>query len=195
MDISSLLLGAAIGVVGVFTTGFLKKAGEDFYSWAKKKINPNAAAFSPSHLIIHMNTESSPSMIESDSHSEPQRPVVERVSVVTLDEINNSLVNAPPLQRDHVAENYVGLRVEWDTQFVGGKQQENGDIRLQLTIPDARHQPKSVWCEVPASEYRELGILPEGSKIRVSGEIEEIASYGIDLKDACLHIYGMRRGN
>jgi hypothetical protein len=194
MDISSFLWGAAIGVIGAFATGFLKKAGEDSYSWAKKKINPKAGEPSASHLIIHMNAESGFNTAEGISLSEPQRPVLERVSVVTLDEINTSLVDAPPLQRTRISESYVGLRVEWDTQFVDGKLQENGDIRLQLTIPNSKHQPKSVWCEVPASEYRELGILPENSKIRVSGKIETIASYGIYLKDARLHIYGMRRG-
>lgn len=193
MDISSFLWGATIGVIGAFATGFLKKAGEDSYSWMKKKINPKSTEPTASHLIIHMNAESGLNTSKGISLSEPQRPVVERVSEVTLDDINTSIVDAPPLQRTRVSDSYVGLRVEWDTYFVSGKLRENGDIRLQLTIPDAKHQPKSVWCEVPASEYRELGILPEDSKIRVSGEIESIAEYGVNLKDARLHIYGMRR--
>lgn len=192
MDTSSFLWGAAIGVVGAFATGFLKKAGEDSYSWLKKKINPMSEESSASHLIIHMNAENGLETAESISRS--GRPLLKRVSVISLDEINTSLADAPPLQRTRIAESYVGLRVEWDTQFVGGKLQEDGDIRLQLTIPNAKHQPKSVWCKVPAAEYRELGILPEDSKIRVSGEIEAVASHGIELKEARLHIYGLHRG-
>jgi len=192
MDISSFLLGIAIGAVGFFSTGFLKKAGEDAYSWVKKKINPKAGDPPTSHLVIHMNSEGIPNITESNSLSESQRPLLERISVVTLNEINTSLANAPPMQRTRIAESYSGLRVEWDTEFLNGKLQDDGNIRLQLTVPDTEHQPKSVWCNVPATEYRELGILPENSKIRVSGEIEKVASYGIDLKDARLHIYGMR---
>lgn len=194
MDLSSFLWGALLGVIAALATGFLKKAGEDAYSWVKKKINPNSGETAPSHLVIHMNSDSLTGTTEGISGAESQPPVLERVSMVTLSEINTSLVDAPPLQRDRIAESYVGLRVEWDTEFIDGKLKDNGSVRLQLRIPDTSHQPTSVWCEVPAVEYRELGILPEKSKIRVSGEIEKVASYGVDLKCARLHIYGMRRG-
>jgi hypothetical protein len=40
LDPNSFTLGAVVGIVGAFGTGFLKKAGEDFYSWVKNKIHP-----------------------------------------------------------------------------------------------------------------------------------------------------------
>jgi hypothetical protein len=36
----SFLSGAALAAVAAFGTGFLKKAGEDFYGWGKIKVRP-----------------------------------------------------------------------------------------------------------------------------------------------------------
>ncbi len=191
MDPASFVWGAAIGVIGTFATGFLKKAGEDCYSWVRKRIYPQANEQHSSHLIIHMNNDSAPAKSQSISIADVQHSQVERVSTVTLDDINTAILNAPPLQRDHVAKSYVGLRVEWETLFTGGTLQDDGDIRIQLSVPGNKLGLPSVWCEVPASEYRELGILPERSKIRVYGEISELADYGVNLTNARLHIYDM----
>lgn len=191
MDISSFLWGAAIGIIGALATGFLKKAGEDAYAWLKKKINPKSAEPSTSHLIVHLDSSQPLNTTEAKSSETSQHPVIERVSIVTVEEINTALSEAPPLQRDRVAERYTGLHVEWDTKFIGGKIREDEKIQLHLKSVGGREE--SVWCEVPAAEYRELGILPKNAKIQVSGEITKIASYGIELKDARLHIYSLPR--
>lgn len=39
-DLPSFLWGMAISAVAAFGAGFVKKAGEDFYLWTKKKTNP-----------------------------------------------------------------------------------------------------------------------------------------------------------
>ena len=39
-DLPSFLWGVAISAFAAFGTGFVKRAGEDFYLWAKKKANP-----------------------------------------------------------------------------------------------------------------------------------------------------------
>jgi len=39
-DPVSFAWGAVVGIVGAFGAGFLKKAGEDFYLWAKTKVHP-----------------------------------------------------------------------------------------------------------------------------------------------------------
>jgi hypothetical protein len=60
-DLPSFTWGAVVGVAAAFGTGFLKKAGEQAYSWLAHKINPPpvqpiqvdgrfvATAFEPSH--------------------------------------------------------------------------------------------------------------------------------------------------
>jgi hypothetical protein len=178
MDLTSFLWGAAIGVACAFGTGFFKKAGEDCYSWAKRKINPKLAEKNPPHLIIQMNTDGAPNIKQ------------DKVSAVTVDDIRNAINNAPPLQRDRVAEGYIGLQVEWEALFKHGTLTKKDEIRVLLTVVDAKLYYGFVRCTVPAKEYRALGILPENAKVRVYGEIAEIDGQVIDLKDARLHIYG-----
>jgi hypothetical protein len=40
MDLTSFALGVVVGTIGAFFTGFLKKAGEDAWSWSKAKVFP-----------------------------------------------------------------------------------------------------------------------------------------------------------
>jgi hypothetical protein len=197
MDSSSFLWGAAFGGIGVFVTGFLKKAGEDSYSWIKRKINPNAVDPNQSHIVIHMKGDNSSSAEEGHSVLHSKGSGLEYVYTITIDEINSAVLAAPPLQRSNVAKRFVGLRIEWDTNFVGGKEEDNDKITLHLrpaktdvSLSDISGI-SAIWCTVPASEYRELGILPKDSKIRVSGEIDQITDHAIYVKEARLHIYGM----
>lgn len=188
MDSTSLLLGAAIGVAGAFGTGFLKKAGEDLYSWTKKKLFPKSVESQHKpQLVVHLNRDDLSKVTHEVNNTTP--PLLERINSISLDEINTAIKDAPPLQRDRVAESYIGLKVEWETRFIGGRPRDNNEIRLHLSVEDAKHHPRSVWCEVPINQYRELGIMKEGENVRVSGQIQKIAEHGIDLTDARLQFY------
>ncbi len=192
MDISSLLVGVGLGVLGAFGTGFLKKAGEDCYGWLKKKLNPKSFEQHTPQLIVQL-AQNGPTPTGDNSPSVRLAPAsIERVSPMTFQDIAEAIDSAPPLQRDHVAATFKGLRVEWDTYFKSGKLLENGNIRLRLGT-EQRGSYNTVKCEVLAADYRELGILPEGSKVRVFGEIESASKYDIELKDVRLHIYYERQ--
>jgi len=39
----------------------------------------------------------------------------------------------------------------------------------------------TILCEVSLNDYRELGILPEGAKIRIQGEIAKADKYDVEL--------------
>ena len=181
LDITSFLLGVGLAVLGAFGTGFLKKAGEDFYAWLRRKINPKVAEEPASHLILHVRNDEVSEVREGSS--------LERINIVSADEISAAIESAPPLQRKQVSDNYVGLHVEWETTFVAGDADKDGKIRLFLRARDSKTTMGNVWCEVSASEYRELGILPANAEIRIYGEIAKIGNLGIDIKDARLHIY------
>jgi hypothetical protein len=185
----SQLWGVALSAVAFFATGFLKKAGEDGYIWVKKKFNPNAVEKNSPHLIIQMNGDGKIISTNDMSISENQLPAPKNTNSVTLDQIRTAIDEALPLQPDSVAANYVGLRVEWETLFSSGRTY-NDTIRLYLRVIDAKRYGSGVTCEVPASQYRELGILHEGAKIRVTGEIKEIDGMSISLHDAHLYIHG-----
>jgi len=59
---------------------------------------------------------------------------------------------------------------------------------LVLSI-NKEYRGNSITCEVPADEYRELGIMPQGVQIRISGTITSAYSYGVELSDVRLQIF------
>lgn len=185
MNLSSFLWGIALGVIAAFGTGFLKKAGEDFYSWAKKKVNPKASEHHAPQLVIQLNTAAGTQPVGESPPVLLEPATIERVSKLTFEDIENAIRAAPPMQRGRVAESYVGLRVEWNTYFKSGSLM-NDDI-MKLWLSTDSHA--LINCEVQVKEYREFGILPEGTKVRVSGEIVKVSSLDAELKDVRLHIF------
>lgn len=190
-DVTSLIWGVALGVIGAFGAGFLKKAGEDFYSWMRKKVGlkiPEQAVAQP-QVVIQVTRNDTVTAIVEPTANDLSPISIKRVSGITFDEISQAIKKAPPLQQELVEESYVGLRIEWDTYFKSGSHREKDMIMLLLTT-DSAVGSNTIWCEVPFNEYRELGILPRGAKIRVAGEITSASVWDVKLKDARLYIYG-----
>ena len=183
MDTESFVLGVALGGVALFFTGFLKKAGEDCYSLIKKRISPESSKSGSSHLVIHTNNVAVSNTGQDESFAKTGQ-----VSSITYLEIKKAINDAPPLQRESVAERYLGIRVAWDTFYLGAQMKDSNEIRLHLIAADVEIGTGSIFCTVPYAEYREIGILQENSKIRVYGEVEASGDNGIRLKDARLHI-------
>lgn len=181
MDKSSLIIGIVIGIVGAFGAGFLKKAGEDLYLWIKEKIYPKSISEDKPQVIIHLNDTTNQTTEDLKVIS------IKKINSLTFDEISQAIDLAPPLQREDIAQKYVGLMIEWDTYLRNAYKRENGNIALYLSI-DSDYRGRSVFCLVQENEYRELGILKEGAKIRVSGEISNASAYDIDLSNAQLEI-------
>jgi hypothetical protein len=188
MDATSFLSGIGLGILGAFGAGLFKKAGEECFNWIKKKINPKSAEHHAPQLIIQLNGETRNQSVDGANLLRLEPASIERISSLKFDDISQAIEAAPPLQRDRVAESYKGLRVEWDTYFKSGSQVDGDLFRLRLRTK-LKGSFDTVKCEVPAKEYRELGILPEGSKIRVSGEIESASMFDIELKDVRLYIF------
>ena len=187
-DFTSFLWGIAIGVIGAFGAGFLKRPGEDCYSWIRNKVSPRPAADDPPQVVIHVARNDNVTATGEPTPNELEPISIDRVSVVTFDEIAKAIEKVPPLQRDYVESSYVGLRVEWDTYFKSGSRRDNMAVLLLTTDSDVGSN--TIWCEVPFDEYRELGVLPAGSKIRVAGEIAKAGRWDITLKNARLFIHG-----
>jgi len=171
LDISSLAIGIAIGIIGAFGTGFLKKAGDDFYSLLKVKINPKATATVIPQVVVRLHNDD-----RGDTQSDVALPdqlapaAIERLSEISFDDIEKAIDSAPPMQREDIAERYVGLNVEWDTYLRSANRLDGGEVFLRLAI-DKSYRGRSVYCRVKADEYRVLGILPMDAHIRVAGQI------------------------
>ena len=192
MDLTSFLWGIGLGILGAFGTGFLKKAGEECYAWVQKKVNPKAPEHHTPQLIIQLSSEAADQLVDESQPTHFEPASIERVSPLTFKDIAEAIIAAPPMQRDRVAESYKGLRIEWDAYFRSGSKVGDDIIRLRLGT-EPKLSMNSIMCEVPAKEYRELGVLPEGSKIRVSGELESISRFDIELKDVRLYIFHDRQ--
>ena len=187
MDTSSLIIGVVIGIIGAFGTGFLKKAGEDLYSLLKAKINPKSTATVTPQVVVHLHDNRGDTQAESTLPAKFAPATVERLSQVSFDDIEKAIDGAPPMQRDHIANSYVGLKVEWDSYLRSANMRDNGEVFLRLSI-DKDYKGRSVLCKVQAEEYRVLGILPKGAHIRVAGEITMANSCDVELSNVRLQI-------
>jgi len=188
-DYISFFWGIALGIIGAFSAGFLKKAGEDSFSWIRNKISPKPPEQQSTQVVVHVAGNHISTVAGEHPPAELKPVVTKRVSRVTFDEIQSAINKAPPLQRDHVAKSYVGIRVEWDTYYKSASRRDNDMVSVRLTT-NPQLGLTTVTCEVPFNDYRELGVLEEGAKIRVVGEIVEAGSWDITLKDVRLYIHG-----
>lgn len=188
MDISSLFIGVVIGIIGAFGTGFLKKAGEDLYSLLKAKISPKSIATPSPQIVVHLRDDRGDTQAATALPAQLAPAAIERLSQVTFDDIEKMIDSVPPMQRADTAKSYVGLKVEWDSYLRSADKRDNGKVSLRLAV-DKDYRGRSVLCEVPAEEYRVLGILPKGAHIRVSGEISKASTFDVELSNVRLQIF------
>ncbi|MDP1573261.1 MAG: hypothetical protein Q8M09_14545 [Pseudomonadota bacterium] len=181
MDMSSLTIGILIGAVGVFATGFLRKAGEDLYALIKNKVNPGSPESHAPQVVVNLQGNA------LRNYEELLPVTIDHTSSITYLEIEKSIDSAPPLQRKSVASNYIGLKIEWITYLRSANKCDDGKVSLRLSI-DEDYRGRGVWCTVNENEYRELSILPEGARIRVSGEISEASPADVKLSNVHLQI-------
>jgi len=105
-----------------------------------------------------------------------------KLSSLSFSQITEAIEKAPPLQRDDVKNNYKGIKVTWDSYLKSATKINNNTISLLLaTSLKGDLRLFIIRCEVPLNEYRELGILPAESKIRIQGEIAKVDAFVIDL--------------
>lgn len=140
---------------------------------------------SAKHLAESNNSAASPGELSHLALLPPGSPPLTKL---TLKDIGELIEGAVPLQREMVQKSYIGLGVVWDTVFQSGSLRQDNSVCLTLKA-DGASWANTVWCEVPLSEYPELGTLRAGAKIRVSGEIAEATQFNATLKDAKLYIY------
>jgi hypothetical protein len=137
----------------------------------------NAVQSEPHQIIVRVEESS-----KSTSVAPASIPLVhvERITPITPAEIHNAIKDVPPLQKASVKQRFVGLKVEWDTQLKSADEKA-GVVRLYLGAADKTLF--DIWCSVKYDDYRELGILPKGSLIRVYGEIEKADEWSVDLRN------------
>jgi len=110
--------------------------------------------------------------------------------------ITRELEEMPPLHLDDITKNYIGLNVDWLTEYSSAYKKDNDLIRVHLRLITKLFQPIFVrlifvrpifvWCEVKLSDYKQFSILKRNAKIRVIGKIIKFEPYSIELSDVNL---------
>jgi hypothetical protein len=185
---TSLLIGIVIGAAGTFFAGFLKKAGEESFSSIKDWVNPKPPAAAPPPVVVQVLDNRGNTHIEGTLIAQSAPIPIERLSQVTFDEIEKAIESAPPMQREQIANGYVGLKVEWDSYLRSATRIDNGEVSLRLSI-DKDYRLRAVTCKVKEEEYRVLGVLSEGTYIRVAGEITNASNCDVKLSNVRLQIF------
>ena len=100
---------------------------------------------------------------------------VPKVNVLNFSEIGNIIKKALPLQRDSVKNSFKGIKVMWDG-YLKSATKKYGDIITLRLAPGTElgDRLSTIYCEVSLSDYPELGVMHEGIKIRIGGEIAEV---------------------
>ena len=107
-----------------------------------------------------------------------------RVSAITYTDIMNALNSAKPLQRDSVADSYLGIYVKWDTVFWDAYREGSDKIRVSLDLP--KEGRGSVYVDIKADDYRELFTMDRGHPIKVTGKIKKVDRSYVRLDDVSL---------
>ncbi len=145
---------------------------------SKKMLHGKRDKDRTNEVVIHLSA--SREMINSTD----QKNVIsiERLRTISFKEIENAIKTAPPLQRDEVKKNFTGIKVGWDTYLKGASKEDESIVSLRLSPgPDPLDSLYTISCRVSLQDYRELGILPEGSRIRIHGEIASADRFDIEL--------------
>jgi hypothetical protein len=149
------------------------------FLWKKKKPIPIKRN---SEIVTNLNP-SGEKGITSDEIIVP----INQISSITCQKIGELIKNAPPLQRDEVKKNFVGIKVLWDAYLCLASKDDEGIVSLWLsTGNELKDNIYSIHCTVAIEKYPELGILPEGSRIKIQGEIAEADIYDIKLINVIL---------
>jgi len=134
-------------------------------------------------VVIHLSA--SREMINSAA----QKNVIpiERLRTISFKEIEDAIEKTAPLQKDEVKKNFTGIKIGWDTYLKGASKNDEGIVLLRLSPgPDLMDRLYTVSCRVSLQDYRELGVLPEGSRIRIHGEIASADRFDVELIDVKL---------
>ena len=103
----------------------------------------------------------------------------EIISTLTVKEIVSYINNSAPFQRDDIAKNYTGLKVNWEGALWDVEKDifSSNNVRVQL-----RPEPDSIYgiyFNVPIENYPQFKIAQRGDLIGISGRIIKCSGPGV----------------
>ncbi len=104
---------------------------------------------------------------------------------LTPSKIRETYRASTPYQRQEIALNYIGQKVDWCLSY--HSVQKIGDrIRVFLFGTDSGYLNEHITCEVLESDFSIIKVLPPGSLVQVVGVIGEVGEIGITLNDVSM---------
>lgn len=98
----------------------------------------------------------------------------------------------PPLHLEDVRNNYVGLNVDWLTEYNSAYKRNDDLINVSLIAKTKSFRPIFVHCEVRLSGYKQFSILKKEAKVRIIGTISKFDSYSFELSNVQLYFQKQR---
>ena len=107
------------------------------------------------------------------------------ISTLTVRKMVDYINNSAPFQRDDIAKNYLGLKVNWEGELwdveKGSSSLGSGEsVTVQLHPEPGRLY--GIYFKVPIEKYPQFKIAQRGDLIGVSGRIIECSGAGIYVK-------------
>ena len=161
--------------IGIFLVGII---------WTLISRNQTGSSKDRSEIIIHFHGSESK---ENDSRSETQPVPIRRLSNLTPESIRATINSAPALKADQIKESFKGLFVEWETRLFSATEEEGSLVKLMLN--SVENELQTIRCTVNLNEYRDLGVLQRGAKIRVVGKIVEAREWEVELDEVELFFH------
>lgn len=128
--------------------------------------------------------------------SAPQTPIITGSPSQTINSdipqddiyrIVQEVEDMPPLHFDDVRKNYIGLNVDWLTEYHSAYKKSDDLIRVDLTAITKSFRPINVYCEVSLSEYKQFSILKRKARVRITGTISKFDSHSFWLSNVKLY--------
>jgi hypothetical protein len=161
--------------VGIFVISTVAWFAYTFLSSPSDQNNANAALIS--------TTTATPAQPPTRRFEDNAPPLSKKITPSPL-QIFDAIRNAPPLQQDELAKNYLGLKVDWTLKFQSARKLDDDSVHISLLYADEIFP--LIQCDVSLSKYRELNIMNRGADIRVVGTIDRVRYSTIYLKDTTL---------
>jgi len=135
--------------------------------------------------IISSNINTISNITKPEYHEIVQDSAMPQDDVLKIIE---ELEEMPPLHLDDVTKNYVGINVDWLTEYSSASKITKDDdlIDVSLYLISKSFRPICVRCEVNLSDYKQFSILKRNAKIRVVGKIAKFRPYYIELSNVKL---------
>jgi hypothetical protein len=163
-------------LLGYLFRGFLQEAGKDLYTSVKSRFK---------RILVPAREEASALQTQYSAPLAQGLEPIPHVPDLTHGQIAAAIAQAPPFQRNHVIELYIGIRVDW-TMYLRHASENEGKISIRLSIEPGRMA--DVTCDVDAHVYPQLRILHENAPLRVSGVISSWWADTATLTDVRLTI-------